>query len=87
MKTNAIGGKQNSVVEERQKKLKHKEKEEMLIFQRNINNAEKLLLQFKEPSNLNEKGGYSRHLLMKLCNDERAYLEYKKGKIKFVEQK
>ena len=81
MKSTTVGIK-NNPADEMMKKMNRKKNEELQIIQRNIGNAEKLLMQFKEPVG-NIDDGPGRHILMKLCNDERAYLEYKKRRIKF----
>eukprot|EP00347_Sterkiella_histriomuscorum_P008859 403343471 len=68
------------------KKLRQ-EQGQLNMFKRNVDNAEKLLMQFKgnEHQDLDPK---RKHIIMKLCNDEGAYLNYKKGKIDFgVEKK
>ncbi|CDW80135.1 UNKNOWN [Stylonychia lemnae] len=74
-----------------QGKLSKKYKQNGLIniINKNIQNSEKLMSQFKEPS-LYDNGKYSqqrRHQIMKICNDEGAYLNYKKGEISLIDKK
>lgn len=71
------------------KALERKEQSLLSVFKRNINNAEKILHMFKEPVDLDPRGTRlkKRHIIMKLCNDERLYLDYKKGKVDFGDEK
>ena len=50
-------------------------------------NADKLIMKFQPPEkSIDKDNGPTRLVLMKLCNDERAYLDYKNRKIKFGSQ-
>jgi hypothetical protein len=57
----------------------------MKVHKKRLDISEKFMLKFREPEKSKcSMDGVKRQAIMKMCNDEGAFLEYKKGNIKFT---